>query len=156
MRNLVLSSILFVFLVGCQPASPAATNTPGATNTPAPPTATPTPPTGIAGAVSYTGSSEGGILLLAVDQPPVQGENPVPVAIDTIDSANMEFQWELPAGTYYVTAFFTIGREPQGPPLPNEPVISCDPIQVAANETVQIQITLNDPNVEVSTCVVEN
>lgn len=138
MKNLLVLASLLVLLAACQPAAPTATATP------APPTATPIPPTGITGSVSYTGSAQGGILILAVDHPPIQNENPAPVAIETYTGSSGEFTWELPAGTYYITAFFTIDREPQGPPLPNEPVVFCDPVQVNANETVHIEVILTD------------
>lgn len=138
MKKLIFASIFLILLAACQPPAPAATATP------APPTDTPIPPTGIAGSVSYTDSSEGSILILVMDHIAAQNENPNPVAIETYNSNSGDFQWELEPGTYYITAFFTIGRDPQGPPLPTEPLVFCDPVQVNANETIQITITLTD------------
>jgi hypothetical protein len=97
---------------------------------PVPPTLT-TPPTGIAGRIEYTGASTGGLLVFAVDHPPVANESPVPAAITAFTATSGEFTWDLPAGTYYIIAFLTIDRPPQGPPLPNEPLIMCEPVTVA-------------------------
>ena len=78
--------------------------------------------------------------------------------METYAGSSGEFNWELPPGTYFITTFFTIGRDPQGPPLSNEPVVFCDPVRVNANEMVQIQITLTDEDAGGSNqaCVVNN
>lgn len=135
---------LFLLLLSACSSAPAATATPAPpTDTPIPPTAT-TPPNGFSGRVEYLGSAEGNILILALDHAPVKDENPAPVAIETYTGTSGEFTWELPAGTYYITAFFTIGRDPQGPPLPNEPSVSCNPIQLSENELITLYIPLAD------------
>ena len=135
-----LVSLIVIILASC---STAPTQTPTPSFTPIPPTETPVPP-GIQGHVEYQGASNGSILILAVDHQPAQGENPEPVAIETYVSKSGDFFWELPAGTYYITAFFTIDRPPQGPPQPNEPLVFCNPIQIDENETVTIQVVLTD------------
>ncbi|MCL5429642.1 MAG: hypothetical protein M1347_07600 [Chloroflexi bacterium] len=156
MKRLVLfSSILLILLTACQ-AAPTSTPTPAPpTDTPIPPTATPLP-FGIIGSVQYTGNSQGGLFVQVMDQPPAEGENPNPAQVSVFDTTSGEFMWELPPGTYYIVAFLTIDREPQGPPLPNEPVVSCDPIQLGADQTLTVQIDLNDSDMggQTKSCVV--
>ena len=138
MNKWMFAGVFLIFLAACQPSAPAATYTPA-------PSPTPTlPPTGISGSIAYTGSSNGSLLIFALDHAPAQNENPAPVAIETYDANGGNFLWELPAGTYFITAFLTIDREPQGPPLPNEPLVFCDPVSVNLNQTAQISITLTD------------
>jgi hypothetical protein len=152
MKKLFIASIFLVLLAACQPPAPSATATP------APPTDTPTPPTGIIGTVAYTGLSNGSILVLALDHAPAQNENPTPVAIETYRGNQGDFTWNLPAGTYFITAFFTIDREAQGPPLPNEPLIFCDPVQVTENQLTHINIDLTDEDAggTNTSCLVQN
>lgn len=155
-RIIILSSVLLFVLAACQ-------TTPIPTPTPAPPTVTPIPPTatplpfGILGSVRYTGASQGGIFVLVMDQIPAEGENPNPVQVSIFNTTSGDFVWELSPGTYYIVAFLTIDREPQGPPLPNEPTVSCDPIQLAADQTLTVQIDLNDSDIggQTKSCVAQ-
>ncbi len=143
MKRSIIAGILLLFLTSCQSA-PQPTNTPvPPTETPIPPTSTPIP-TGFSGKVEYLGSAQGNILILALDHAPAKDENPAPVAIETYVGSSGEFTWALPAGTYFITAFYTIGRDPQGPPLPNEPLVSCNPIQLSENEHLSLYIPLAD------------
>jgi hypothetical protein len=146
MRRLyLLCTVALVLLAGCAPAlvetSPTAPPPPA--HTPVPPTPT-TPPTGIAGRIEYTGSSTGGLLVFAVDHPPVANESPVPAAITAFTATTGEFTWDLPAGTYYIIAFLTIDRPPEGPPLPNEPLILCEPVTVVADQMANVVVVLTD------------
>ncbi len=144
MKRLTLLSALVLILLAACSSAPVATATPAPpTSTPIPPTAT-TPPTGFSGKVEYMGSAQGNILILALDHAPTKDENPAPVAIETYMGPSGEFSWPLPAGTYFITAFYTIGRDPQGPPLPNEPTIFCNPIHLGENELITLYIPLAD------------
>ncbi|HZY44200.1 MAG TPA: hypothetical protein VFF70_05545, partial [Anaerolineae bacterium] len=108
-RILFAIFVIMIALVGCQSAPP--------TTPPPPPTATPTPlPPGITGVVLYTGTQKGGLLILAMNQPPKPNEPPQAVKGATFaDVSSGEFVWDLPPATYYLIAFFTIGRTPTGP-----------------------------------------
>ena len=153
-RLLLLSSVALIALSGCGPASP-----PGPTATLAPPTATlvptetpipptPTPvPSGIDGSVAYSGSSQAGILIFAVDQLPQQNENPSPSAITAITAMAGEIHWNLSPGVYYILAFATIGRPPQGPPLASEPVLNCEHVEVVAGERLLLNVVLTDDDI---------
>jgi hypothetical protein len=149
-KILLLAITILVLLTSCQPAptsNPTLTPIPPSpqppTLTPLPPTPT-TPPTGISGTVKYTGPSKGGILIFVMDQPPKQNEAPQPAAVKTFTDVSGEFSWELPPATYYIIAFLTIDRAPEGPPKPNEPMVSCDPIELKANESVIVEVVLTD------------
>ena len=135
MKQILFAAWAVILLASCSAPQPTAT--------PAP-TDTPRPPTGFSGKVEYTGAAEGNILILAMDHVPVQDEAPAPVAIETYMGTSGEFSWQLPTGTYYITAFYTIGRDPQGPPLPNEPLVSCNPIQLSENQHITLYIPLTD------------
>ena len=119
---------------------------PTSTITPFPPTPT-FPPSGIDGTVAYAGTSSGGILILLMDKMPVQNESPMPLEINTFTTISGEFNWNMPPGTYYIIAFLTINRQPEGPALPNEPLVFCDPIQVATNPRVTVKVALNNDDI---------
>ena len=149
MRGVTVASIALLVLTSCQPA-PNPTPTPGPTPTSAPPTPTPTPvppPTGITGTVEYVGASTGGLLIFAQDHVPGPNEPPSPTAMTTFTDIAGEFDWDLPAGTYYIIAFLTIDRVPEGPPQPHEPVIRCAPIVVDNNVRVHVIVVLTDEDV---------
>ncbi len=149
MRRLsLLCTVALLLLAGCRAAPAATTPTapPPPTQTPVPPTPT-TPPTGIAGTIQYTGASTGGLLIFAVDHPPVPNEAPAPVAITPFAATAGEFHWDLPPGTYYIVAFLTIDRPPEGPPQADEPAVRCEPVTVVANQMVDVVVVLTDEDV---------
>jgi len=159
MRSVFLASVLLILLTSCRAAAteaplptsvpPTPTTTPlppTPTVTPLPPTAT-TPPTGITGTVAYTGPLKGAILILALDHLPLPDQPPAPAAITTFDDISGQFRWDLPAGTYYIIAFLTIDRAPEGPAQANEPLVQCEPILLGANETVNVEVILTDEDV---------
>ncbi len=147
-RVLLLSSGVLVLLAACGPSSP-----PGPTPTPAPPTQTPIPPTptpvpsGIDGDVSYAGPSQGGILIFAMDHQAQENESPSPSAITAITAVAGQIHWNLTPGTYYILAFLTIDRPPEGPPQPNEPILSCDPVEVVAGQRLTLEVVLTDDDI---------
>ncbi len=153
-RRLYLAIVILMALASCQPASPAApsetppppTAVPTPTATPVPPTPT-APPSGIAGSVRYDGGLTGGILVFATDRPPEPNVAPAPAAIATFTETSGEFRWDLPPGTYYILAFLTIDRPPEGPPQADEPVVRCAPIEIVSDETVSVQIVLTDGDI---------
>jgi len=155
--------LLSFLLLGCQPSAtptplpPPTATLPPPTATPAPPTATPTPlPTGMSVVVKYTGEKKGGILIYVDNQPPKPNQPPMPLQIATFkDVSSGELRWTLAPASYYITAFFTIGRAPEGPTLPNEPLILCNPIEVKANQNVSVEVILADADAggKVKDCV---
>jgi hypothetical protein len=104
-------------------------------------------PSGIDGSIRYAGPSQGGLLIFAMDHLPEQNEAPSPTAISTFPSTSGEFHWDLPPGVYYVLAFVTIGRPPEGPPQANEPVLNCDAVEVVAGARVALDVILTDDDV---------
>lgn len=100
--------------------------------------------TGISGTVKYTGASTGGIFIYASDQLPKPAEAPQPAATNQFNGSAGDFSWELAPGTWYIIAFFTIDRPPQGPTLPNEPLVTCDAITVKEGEVTSAEILLTD------------
>ncbi len=69
------------------------------------------------------------------------------MAITSFTETSGEFNWDLPAGTYYIVAFLTIDRPPQGPPQANEPTVSCQPVTVLANQTANVVVVLTDEDI---------
>ena len=148
MRVVTVASIALLALTGCQPATPSPTPGPTATSVPPAPTPTPTPPpTGISGTVEYVGASTGGILVFAQDHVPGPNEPPSPTAISTFADVAGAFEWDLPAGTYYIIAFLTIDRAPEGPPQPGEPVVRCAPVEVGDGVRVSVEVVLTDEDI---------
>lgn len=85
---------------------------------------------------------------MAMNQPPKPNEPPQAVKGATFaDVSTGEFDWNLPPATYYLIAFFTIGRAPEGPTLPNEPLVFCNPIEVKADQNVKVEVVLTDADV---------
>lgn len=159
MRKIMfVASILFLAVSSCQPASPPtplpSPLPPTQTPTPLPPTQTPIPPTptlpptGISGTVTYTGILKGSILIFAVDQVPQPGQNPMPLASSTFSDPTGKFDWDLPPTTYYIFAFLYINRAPEGPPQANEPAVRCLPIELHANETIIVEVSLTDDDLQ--------
>lgn len=120
-------------------SSPTATPIPP-TLTPIPPTATPTPPsTGISGLVNYTGTKLGSILVFVST-----GADSIPIGQEATksftDISGGEFEWSLPAGSYYVAALLQV----ESSQSIDFPFITCGPIEVRSNEMVKIEIALTD------------
>lgn len=150
--RVLLAAVFLLALAGCRPGpGPSATPLPATpiptpTDTALPPTMTATP-SGMSGSVRYEGELTGGIIVFATDRLPEPNVAPSPVAIAALEGTSGEFVWVLPAGTYHVIAFLAINRPLEGPPQADEPLLRCAPIEIAADETVSVEIVLTDGDI---------
>ena len=79
-----------------------------------------------------------------MNQPPKANESPNATEVATFTDISGEFRWNLSPGTYYLIAFFTIERPPEGPTKPNEPLVFCTPIELKPDQNVKVEVVLAD------------